>query len=275
MTDRFKGRKALVTGAGSGIGKATAEALAARGATLVICDVDAVRVQETAEILRARGATVAAHTLDVADREAYAAFAEAVLADGPVDILVNNAGVGVGGRLMETGLDDWDWVLGVNLWGVIYGNHFFVPGMIASQRGGHVINIASAAGLTGVPTLGAYSVSKCAVVAYSEALHAELAESDVGVSVICPGFLATRIMVDGRIRGAMNDGDGLTRVEKVMNRPGRRPEAVAAAIVGAIERRRFLVPLFSEARLLLFMRRFSPWILSQSKRRLLKQVLGG
>jgi len=275
MADRIKGRRALVTGAGSGIGRATAEALAARGAALVICDVNEERVNEVAEALRATGASVSAHTLDVSDRDAYAAFAEVVHASGPVDILVNNAGVGVGGRLMETQLSDWDWVLGVNLWGVIYGNHYFVPTMIEAGRGGHVVNIASAAGLTGVPTLGAYSVSKCAVVAYSESLHAELLDSDIGVSVICPGFLATRIMSDGRIRGPMGEGEGPTRVEKLMNRPGRRPEVVAAAIVDAIERRRFLVPLFSEARLVLFMRRFSPAILSLSKRRLLRRVIEG
>jgi len=275
MAERFVGRRALVTGAGSGIGRATAEALAKKGASLVICDINAERIEAAAEALRAEGVSVSAHVLDVSDREAYAAFAETVHADGPIDILVNNAGVGVGGRLMETELEDWDWVMGVNLWGVIHGCHFFVPRMQASGRSGHVVNIASAAGLTGVPTLGAYSVTKCAVVAYSESLHAELEVSDIGVSVICPGFLATQIMVDGRIRGAMNDGQAPTRVEKLMNQPGRRPEAVAAAIVAAIERRRFLVPLFSEARMLLFMRRFSPWMLSLIKRRMLLKVIDG
>ena len=271
--DRFSGRRALVTGAGSGIGRATAEALADRGADLVICDVNPERVAEAAEALRAKGVAVSAHTLDVSDRAAFEAFAEAVHADGPVDILVNNAGVGVGGRLLETPLEDWDWVMGVNLWGVIYGCHYFVPKMVEAGRGGHVINIASAAGLTGVPSLGAYSVTKCAVVAYSEALLVELEASGVGVSVICPGFLATRILADGRIRGAMNNPAGLSLVERVMNAPGRRPEAVAKAIVAAVEKRRFMVTLFSEARLLLVMRRLSPWALTHSKRRLLRRAV--
>lgn len=268
----IQGSRAVVTGAGSGIGRATAEALAARGAALVICDVDPERLGATAEALRGLGAAVEAHALDVSDREAYADFAGRTLAGGPVNIVVSNAGVGVGGTVLDTSLDDWDWVMGVNLWGVIYGAHFFGPAMVEARRG-HIVNIASAAGLSGIPSLAAYSVTKCAVVAHSESLHAELAHADVGVSVICPGFLATRILADGRIRGRLEAHGALARVERVMNLPGRRPEAVARAICQAIERRHFLVPLFVEARGLLLLRRLPAGVVAILRRTAAGQIV--
>jgi NAD(P)-dependent dehydrogenase (short-subunit alcohol dehydrogenase family) len=267
----FSGQRALVTGAGSGIGLATASALATRGADLVICDVNEERVQAAAEALRATGRSVSAEVLDVSDRAAMEDFAARINAEGALNILVNNAGVGVGGTTLETSLDDWEWVLGINLWGVIYGCRLFAPAMAEAGRG-HVVNIASAAGLMGIPSLAAYSVTKCAVLALSEAMHAELAPSGVGVSVVCPGFLNTRIVADGRILGRLQGAPALERVERLMKRPGRQPEVVAEAIVAAIRRDRFLVPLFAEAHGLASARKLPASVVAFFRRRALAAV---
>jgi NAD(P)-dependent dehydrogenase (short-subunit alcohol dehydrogenase family) len=167
--------------------------------------------------------------VDVSDRGQMAEFAAAI---DTVDVLVNNAGVAVGGRFLDTRLEDWDWLLGVNLRGVVHGCHFFTPKMVARGAGGHVINISSILGIYAAPQVSAYVASKFAVRGLSQSLRAELAPHGIGVTAICPGMIATAIVADGRLSGDIG-----TRKHNVVSRfreRGAPPEKVAAAILDAV-----------------------------------------
>lgn len=152
----FKDKVVVITGAASGIGKATARAFAQKGADLVIADKNALRLKEAAKEISAPGARVLTRQVDVSDKKQVASLATFVIAErGHVDILMNNAGVGVGGSLLDTRLEDFEWIFSINYWGVLYGLKYFLPHMIA-RKYGHVVNIASAAGLCSIPAMSAY-----------------------------------------------------------------------------------------------------------------------
>lgn len=224
-----KQQRAVITGAGSGLGRALAFELASRGAHLVLSDIDVSTCEETGRLSSARGAaSVRAVPCDVtklADVEALAAAA-----DGPVDLVVLNAGVASAGRVGELPLEDWRWTIDVDLWGVIHGCHVFVP-LLRRQGRGHLLNVASAAGLVSAPFMGAYNVAKAGVVALSETLHAELAGSGVGVTVLCPTYFKTAIAESGRYT------DGATRsAASRLIAGGATPERVARAALDAVER---------------------------------------
>ena len=184
---------AVVTGAGSGIGRAFALEIARRGGRVVCADIDDVAAKETAEKI---GDRAAAHVCDVSDPDAVAGLADAAEEwfSRPADLVVNNAGIGAGGVVIgETPLELWRKTIDVNLWGVIHGCHVFVPRMRAAGRGG-IINVGSAASFAAAPRMGAYNVSKAAVLALSETLAAELSGTGVGVTVLCPTFVKTNIV---------------------------------------------------------------------------------
>src|SRR3954451_20740918 len=211
-TSDLHGKRVLVTGAGSGIGRSTALLAAARGADLVICDLAEDGLAETERRARALGRTVFSRTVDVADRERMRAFAEAVHDDGgAVDLLVNNAGGGLAASFAESELEDWDWIVGINLMGVVHGLHFFVPPMVERRAGGHVVNLSSLAGYIATSPLAAYSATKFAVLGLSEALRAELEPHGIGVTAVCPGIINTPITVNTRARGAQDDADRRAR----------------------------------------------------------------
>ena len=194
---KLDGKLALVTGAGSGIGRATANALAREGMRVVVCDVDQARVDDVARELGAR--CVLARKVDVADRAAMRAFADEVHAIEPaLDVLVNNAGVAVGGGILDTTVENWDWLMGINLGGVFNGCHVFAPAM-AAQRRGHIVNVSSMFGYFAPPGVMAYAASKFGVLGMSLSMRAELAEHGVGVSAICPGMIATNIIHGSRL----------------------------------------------------------------------------
>lgn len=199
----FKGKLAVITGAASGFGREFARRGAALGMRLVLVDVEAEALETCARELRDQGAEVRCELVDVRDGAAMSALAERCYADfGAVHLLFNNAGVAIGGYLWEHSEQDWDWVLGVNTWGVIHGIRAFVPRMIASRQPAHVVNTASVAGLLSAQLMGVYNLSKHAVVTLSETLYHDLrhAGHDIGVTLLCPAFVPTGINASGRNR---------------------------------------------------------------------------
>ncbi|MFI6285610.1 SDR family oxidoreductase [Streptomyces sp. NPDC051018] len=263
--ERFGGRLVLVTGAASGIGRATALAFAAAGARIVAVDRDGEGAAGTAETARLAGAPDAwGETADVGDEEAMEKLAGKVAAEyGVVDVLVNNAGIGLAGPLLRTGTEDWKEVLDVNLWGVIHGCRLFGGQMAERGQGGHIVNIASAAAYLPSRVLPAYSTSKAAVLMLSTCLRAELAGRDIGVSAICPGFIHTNITSTARFAG-VDEAEQQRRRRKSARLYGLRnypPEKVADAVLRAVVRNRAVVPVTPEARGGLFLSRVSPKVL--------------
>lgn len=198
----FEGQVAVITGAASGLGRAIADRFGTAGCRLVLADVEEAPLSEAVAELSAAGVEVAGVRTDVSDAASMDALAEAVLErHGRVDLLFNNAGVGIQKPTAAMTTRDWEWVLGVNLWGVIHGLRVFLPHMLARDAG-HVVNTASSAGHVVVPRLAAYNASKHAVVAISETVRAELRQqgSAVGITAFCPGVVRTRITSSARNR---------------------------------------------------------------------------
>jgi NAD(P)-dependent dehydrogenase (short-subunit alcohol dehydrogenase family) len=221
--------RAVITGAGSGLGAAMCDALAARGARIVAADVNLAAATATAKRCGARAHAVQCDVADLAAVERLAAEADTLL--GGVDLLVNNAGVAVAGRVGEVPMADWKWVVDVNIWGVVHGCHVFVP-KLRAQKNGHILNVASAAGMIAMPMMGPYNVTKAAVVALSETLYAELAGDGIGVSVLCPSFFPTnltkspRTSVDEKVhRAAM----------RLVEKGGWTARQIAEAALDAVE----------------------------------------
>jgi len=258
------GALALVTGAGSGIGRATALALAAEGASVIAVDVNGPSARRTAADCTEQGAAIAgAREVDVSDRTAMEELAEDVhAAHGPLDVLVNNAGVGMTGRFTDSSLDDWAWIRSINLDGVVHGCAVFGPAMLDRGRG-QVVNVASALGYTATATEPFYVTTKAGVLALSQCLRADWRANGVGVSAICPGIIDTPIITDGtRFRGDQASNKKRRRTERVF-RKGHRPEQVAAAIVDAVKRDRAVVPVGWEARTGWVLHRIAPLPLQQ------------
>jgi NAD(P)-dependent dehydrogenase (short-subunit alcohol dehydrogenase family) len=231
------GSLAVVTGAGSGIGRATAKALAAEGATVLCVDINEVAAKETATAL---GGKAAAYTADVSDLAALEALAAAIASEhGVPDIVVNNAGIGMSGSFLETTAADWDAIIGVNQRGVINGCAAFGPAMVA-RGSGQVINVASGLGFIPTPATPAYCTTKAAVLQLSRCLRADWAGLGVGVTAICPGFINTPIAQNTHYLGAGSE-KARQLSEKGFSR-AHPPESVAKAIVSSIKRNRSVVP---------------------------------
>ena len=265
-TSNLRGRTVLVTGAGSGIGRETALLAARRGADLVICDVNQAGL---AEVETAAGGGVLARRVDVASRDQMRDFAEEVHREaGAVDMLVNNAGVGLGAGFLETELEDWDWIVAVNLMGVVHGCHFFVPRMVERGAGGHVVNLSSMAGYHASPSLAAYSATKFAVLGLSEALREELRPHGIGVTAICPGMINTPITRSARARGALADPAVRERVVALYGRRNYGADRVARNILRAVERDRTVAPVAAEAWIAYAIKRISPRLAGWAARRM-------
>jgi NAD(P)-dependent dehydrogenase (short-subunit alcohol dehydrogenase family) len=250
----FAGRVAVVTGGASGIGLALARRFAHEGMKVVLGDVEAPALDDALTLLKSDGADVHGVVTDVSDPTQMQALADAALERfGAVHVVCNNAGVGAGGLSWETPLSTWEWVLGVNLWGVIHGIRTFVP-ILLQQEEGHVVNTASLAGLVAGPFMGPYNASKHAVVAISETLHHELAMAGakVKVSVLCPGWVNTGIADSGRNRPAhlrLDDGppaDGAELLRSVLQ-TGMAPETVAEKVLAAIGDEQFWILTHDDA----------------------------
>lgn len=228
----YTGQVMVVTGAGSGIGRATAHTLAALGATVHVADLDGHQAEETAKAIVAGGGTAVSHRVDVSDQAAVEKLRDTIYADyGKVDVLINNAGIAVSGHAETFDVAVWRKVIDVNVMGVIHGVTAFGPRMLDAGRG-HIINTASAAGLTPVPGLVPYATSKHAVIGLTESLNAEWSPRGVRVSAVCPGIVNTPI-AQAVAAGAKTGDAG--RVARMYERFGVTPESVAAAFVDVIE----------------------------------------
>jgi len=253
---QLAGRVAVVTGAASGIGRALALALAQKRCELALVDINRDGLEKTAEQVRAVGAKVSIHLVDVASREQMEALPEDVIREhGHIHIVVNNAGVAVMGTVEEQPLEDFEWIVGINLWGVVYGCKFFLP-YLRREEEGHIVNMSSLFGILGFPELGSYNATKFAVRGLSEALHGELAATSVGVSVVHPGGVSTNIARASRLPPK----EQRSKLQKRFERFGIAPEVVAARIVRAIEQNRFSVRISRETYLLDWARRFLPGV---------------
>ena len=253
------GRVGVVTGAGSGIGRATALALAERGADLAICDIDEGGLKATADRARGTGRQVLEMRVDVANAEEMRAFADRTFAElRRVDVLVNNAGIGIGGEFVHVPLQEWDTILGVNLKGVVHGCTFFTPRMIEADHPSHIVNVASMAGYFAAPGMSAYCATKYAVVGFSECLRLELQASGIGVTAICPGIINTPIVRTGRIYGPLATDENRERGVALYEKRGYGPERVAKNILRAIQRNRAVAPVSPEAWIGYYVKRLFP-----------------
>jgi NAD(P)-dependent dehydrogenase (short-subunit alcohol dehydrogenase family) len=249
--DPFRDRVAVVTGGAGGIGFALARAFAARGAKLALADLDEEALARAEKQLAEAGAQVLGVHTDVTRRESVGLLADVTRRRfGAVHLVCNNAGVAVFGELAKATPEDWEFTMGVNFWGVVHGVATFVPILLEQKAGGHVVNTASMAGLVGMQWLGVYCASKFAVVGLSESLHRELEPHGIGVSVLCPMIVETKI------------GENSVRMRPPLLRTGKElvpqgvpmrggvvsPEEVARRVVRAIERKSLYVLTHPEQR---------------------------
>ena len=254
----LSGRVAVVTGAASGIGLATARLLKRRGARLALCDIDSARLDAAVRELGAAGVPAFSRRTDVARPAEVEALASAVVsAVGTPELLVNSAGIAVVGSFMTTTADDWQQVIDVNLLGTVNICRAFLPSMIAGRRGGYIVNIASAAGFATQSELAAYGATKHALLGLSQALADELDEHGIGVAAVCPGFVDTPILDRARVRGS---DPAATRegARRLLRARRLTAERVAERIVRAVERGSTSVPVGIEAQALWYLSRIAP-----------------
>lgn len=248
----FEQRVAVVTGAASGIGLAMCLELARRGANIAAVDVDEAGLAEVARQVESLDRQCSVHQVDVSDRSQMALLPQAVIDHhGAVHILVNNAGVSVNLGFQEQTLEDLEWITGINYWGVIYGCKFFLPRLLEAEEA-HIVNISSSAGFTGMKWQSSYSATKFAVTGLSESLYVELANTNVGITCVHPGAVATNILEAAR----MEQG----RRSKMLKtfKYATPPEHAARTICKAIQRKRFKQVLCVDSRILHFIKRLSP-----------------
>jgi len=250
----LEGSRAVITGAGSGLGRALCLELARHRARVLVSDRDAASAQETARQVEQAGGKAWVQGCDVTQPEQVEQLAETAFAQlGGVDLLVNNAGVACAGEVGQLPLAEWKRVLDVNLWGVIHGCHTFVP-RLRQQGSGHILNIASAAGLVSVGYMAPYNVSKAAVVSLSETLYLELKSAGIGVTVACPTFFRSNIAASAQYVDPRLGKAGTRLVDQA--RLG--PEPVARDLLHAVERRaRYAIPI-ADGRWAWRLKRLSP-----------------
>ncbi len=253
--------RVLITGAGSGLGRACALAFAAKGARVAVTDMRGDAAEETANLLETKGAATVALALDVTSEESFAAAVSAIQAAwGGIDVLVNNAGVATAGTVEESPIKQWDWVFDINVLGCVRGARAVIP-MMKAQAGGHIVNVASFAGIANPPAMASYNAAKAAVISLSETLRYETFP-DIGVSVACPSFFKTDLVNTSKVglaAGEKQTAPQMMRiVERMMEKASVTAEDVAGEIVDAVVSNRFLVMPHADARSLWRLKRLSP-----------------
>jgi NAD(P)-dependent dehydrogenase (short-subunit alcohol dehydrogenase family) len=257
----FQNDLVVVTGAGSGIGRATALGFAANGARVIAADLNLAAATSVCDLIRRRGGDAHARQVDVAsapDMERFAAWTRAEI--GVPDVVVNNAGIVINGPFLAHTEEDWQQIVGVNLLGVIRGCRLFGAQMVDRGKGGHLVNVASAASFAPGPSQPAYSTTKAAVLMLSRHLRAELAGYGIGVTAICPGLTSTPIARSIRFVGVSEAEAQRWRESAIQALRRRRypPEKVAAAVLRAVLRDRAVVPVNAEAKLIYALSRLAP-----------------
>ncbi len=246
---------AVVTGAGSGIGRSFALELAKRGGSIICADINLEAAEETVRLVEQLGQKAFAVQCDVGQAEQVQALADQAeqLLEHPVTLIINNAGVGLGGKFDEMSLEDWKWCMHVNLWGVIHGCHAFVP-KFKKLGYGAIINVASAASYTAAPEMSVYNVTKAGVLALSETLSAELRKFNIKVNVLCPTLVPTNIIKNGRIPGRYSK----LADHALMNYAMTTSDAVAALTLNRLDRGQLYTTPQIDAKLFWLMKRTSP-----------------
>lgn len=239
----FKSKVAVVTGAASGIGRATALRLASCGCRVALADIDRDGLESIAKELTELGTTVSTHEVDVSSSsqmEAFAGDVEDIY--GSIDILINNAGVAIAGTFENQRLEDLEWLVGINYWGVVYGCHYFLP-LLKRRDEAHIVNVSSMFGFLGLPEQSGYCATKAAVRALSESLWTELRREKIGVTSIHPGCIDTAIIASSR----MEDDETRESAQDIFSLRGAPPDAVAVAILRGIEKNKLRVRVRPES----------------------------
>lgn len=263
-------RNAIITGAASGLGRALALRLARDGWNIAICDINEAAAAETLDLVRRAGGNGRVERLDVANPVEWQNLADRLRADwSQLDLLANNAGVAGAGNVGQFTLENWRWILEINLWNGIYGCHTFIDWMKENPRGAHILNTASMAAIVSAPGMAGYNVSKAGMLALSETLYSELKPFNIGVSCICPSFFPTNLLSEGRFAE--------TRMKDLAEREFKRSkftaEHVADAAVRAIARKQFYVILPAEGRFYWRLKRLLPtWLLKLIAKRFEEQM---
>ena len=255
---RLKDRTAVVTGAGSGIGRAIAQSLAQRGCHLALADLSEAGLAETVGLLKGTNVRVTSHKLDVADREAVAAFPQAVaVAHGGAALLVNNAGVALGGTFDQVSERDFEWLFEINFWAVVRLTRAFMPLLKANDEA-RLVNLSSLFGLISPPGQTAYAASKFAVRGFSNALRFELADSNVGVTVVHPGGVATKIADNARRPAGTSNAEVNEQIERARRVLTLPPAQAGEIIVKAVERNAARVLVGRDAKIMALLERLAP-----------------
>lgn len=251
-------RVAVVTGAASGIGRATSIALAKEGCRLAIADVDRDGLEQTKAMIAETDPVVSTHVIDVSDKQRMLALPEEVTAThGEVHLLINNAGVAVNDQVSDGAMEDFEWIVGINFWGVVYGSKFFLPYLLKAEEA-HIVNISSIFGLAGLPTQAPYCATKFAVRGFTESLRAELSTSNVTVSCVHPGGVRTNIEKSARFTSVMDGSshaDMIAFFEKTATMP---PEKAARILIKNIKKGRERILLGGDAVFVDLITRFLP-----------------
>jgi NAD(P)-dependent dehydrogenase (short-subunit alcohol dehydrogenase family) len=235
MPDR---KHAIVTGAASGLGRAIAVELARHGWHVAICDLNDAGSQETLTLVRTAGGDGQVEHLDVTSPDQWAELRDRLMAQWPaLDVLVNNAGVGLGGDVGQVPLADWHWIININLYGAIYGCHTLVDWLKQNPAGAHIVNIASMAAIVSAPGMAPYNITKAGMLSFSETLYGELKPYNIGVTGVCPAFVPTNILSNGRFCTPQQR----KAADRLMSQSRATPEDVARRVVRAITRRQLYV----------------------------------